>query len=129
MSKHTHLLSKPLASEDIAWKKTNSGFHKQLEVKSSQCSTGASHSGTTSTQDCAKGKGHLSLVQPNKKKTDAELRKTAVGSVVMVTVGLDKRGGMNQQLAVSKGPGGEELQFQQDMSKSNIDIYLRSLFL
>ncbi|KAG2342570.1 hypothetical protein BDR05DRAFT_948925 [Suillus weaverae] len=78
-----------------------------------------------------------------KKTNAANLRKTGIGSIVMVTVGLNQKGCMKRKvapdtakiedlrklkLAVSKGTDDKDLQIASSMTKSDIDQYLRTLF-
>ncbi|KAG1849629.1 hypothetical protein DFJ58DRAFT_729420 [Suillus subalutaceus] len=132
MSKYSHLLSKTGASEDIARRETNLGFRKQdLAMPASMSRTAKVGVRSGGSKDVIK------------KTTAANLRKMGVGSIVMVTVGVNRKGCMKRKvapdmakieelrrlkLAVSKGPDGDNLQIAPGMTKSDIDRYLRTLF-
>ncbi|KAG1740935.1 hypothetical protein EDB19DRAFT_1828327 [Suillus lakei] len=83
------------------------------------------------------------LYHSKTRNTASNLHKMGVGSIVMVTVGTNKKGCLNQKVAphnakieelqqlgfaVSKDPDGENLQLQPEMTMKDIDTYLRMLF-
>ncbi|KAG1733228.1 uncharacterized protein EDB91DRAFT_1084504 [Suillus paluster] len=120
-------------SEDIAHRETNVGFRKQdlaLSAATNRTAKVGVHS--SGSKDVIKVK-----------MAAANLRKTGIGSIVMVTVGVNRKGCMKRKiapdtakieelrrlkLAVSKGPDGDDLQFAPGMTKSDVDGYLRTLF-
>ncbi|KAH7904069.1 hypothetical protein BJ138DRAFT_1131123 [Hygrophoropsis aurantiaca] len=124
VSKYTHLLPKMKATEDIARKETNNGFRKKEESRS--------------------GPSGSKAKTVYKKEIDAELKKIAVGSIVMITTGfLHGKHKLKSEVApnarkmealreakllVSESSNGQPVKFSKDMTTEEIDKYLRDLF-
>ncbi|KAG2745102.1 hypothetical protein P692DRAFT_20877354 [Suillus brevipes Sb2] len=119
MSKYTHLFSNAIAPEEVARRETNDGFQKQ--DNSSLAAGSSTKKGATTKNGIRNGKEIAKAWN-----TASDLCKTGVGSIVMVTVGTNKKGCLNWKVAPHNGKI-EELR-KLEMTMKDIDTYLRNLF-
>ncbi|KAF8837817.1 hypothetical protein BDN67DRAFT_1013585 [Paxillus ammoniavirescens] len=128
ITNYTHLL-KTKASEDIARKETNDGFRKKTDAGGKKI-------------ELRKTSTSKALFK-SQKETEADIRDTAIGTVVFIVVGLDESCSLRKPAAPDKakiellrGSGlvvtcdasQSPIRLRRNMSQSDVDQYLRTLF-